>query len=643
MVKLLLRHEEEDDDEFRRPVSPSLSPLRKRRFLASAALVASLLGMYARVYQGNLRMLLPALELAISTATTNTTNTTRGEAVTTSSRRASTIRIHSHTDGLQEMPDRVQEVPPSQIQEQQRPSNNKHYPTSAGHYNLLQAPLHNYLNDQTIRLSPHVHRPWLAYHEYQGSSSHKGGPPPPRPRRKLVITDFGWNHVNRAYSLTAHPRGIRAREILQAWIDHADFDPTFSWSTVMEQLQLQQSQQNEASFKNNTQYQDMDVQHLVLMDVETCFEHNYPLYGGSWDDNYDFEAGRTGVRVHGEMLMQCYGANGCSGYMRRVLNSPLFGAREGEDNSNVVEPINTNLLVYIDCEGDGPELNFRQKYITHPQLVMAAESTHYAQVLPIPHYYQRYNASYHNDTTVMVAAKKVSYDMGLPPPAVNPIRLSLAQQRAILEQDCGAASHDKFHRPGTSNHRRRRRRMSHNMTNYTTVVRNSSTSPPDSYFLSFVGNNRDPARQGLMDMDNLTLGVLARFPHQVQDDPLLQNETYVTILQKSIFAAVPRGDNLFSYRFTEVLSSGSIPVVYADGWVLPFRPELVDWPKECAVVIPQAKVADTLSILHKIPVQEQCRRRKRCYELYLKYMVNPEGTIAGILDSLDRVSGYEDS
>lgn len=41
---------------------------------------------------------------------------------------------------------------------------------------------------------------------------------------------------------------------------------------------------------------------------------------------------------------------------------------------------------------------------------------------------------------------------------------------------------------------------------------------------------------------------------------------YGGILKESHFGAASRGGNQFSYRFSEVLSAGAVPVVYADGW-----------------------------------------------------------------------------
>jgi hypothetical protein len=117
------------------------------------------------------------------------------------------------------------------------------------------------------------------------------------------------------------------------------------------------------------------------------------------------------------------------------------------------------------------------------------------------------------------------------------------------------------------------------------------------------------------------------------------NRTYSfgDLLAGSKFAACPRGDNRFSYRFTEILSAGAIPVVHSDGWVLPFREELVDW-KECALHIPEKNINVTVEIISQIDDKKRCQMRKRCYEVYQKYMRTTEGTITGIVEGLELAS-----
>jgi hypothetical protein len=185
-------------------------------------------------------------------------------------------------------------------------------------------------------------------------------------------------------------------------------------------------------------------------------------------------------------------------------------------------------------------------------------------------------------------------DMGMPPPAVNPTVLTRTQIDDIAT--CQA----------------------------------EETRP---YLLTFMGNYRHKTRQKMKDLANdkdvliLVRGGLEKH----------LNGTFEDMLALSKFAAAPRGDNKFSYRLTEVLSGGAIPVIYSDGWVLPFRKELVDWT-ECALHIPEADVNQTLDILAQIDDKKRCQMRQKCYEIYDKYMRTHDGTIAGIIESLEMVA-----
>lgn len=63
---------------------------------------------------------------------------------------------------------------------------------------------------------------------------------------------------------------------------------------------------------------------------------------------------------------------------------------------------------------------------------------------------------------------------------------------------------------------------------------------------------------------------------------------YAALMKKSVFALVPRGDCLFSYRLLEAISFGCIPVILADGWVLPFD-RSITWPS-MSLVVPEAEI-----------------------------------------------------
>jgi len=128
------------------------------------------------------------------------------------------------------------------------------------------------------------------------------------------------------------------------------------------------------------------------------------------------------------------------------------------------------------------------------------------------------------------------------------------------------------------------------------------------------------------------------------------------------------GDSLYSYRLMEVLSAGSIPIIIADDWVLPFRSTLFEWGRGtndnigggCGVIIPEHELrrqaqnnATTTGnnnsstnnnkknnviteYLDKISNEERCQMRKKCFHVYETYMKNDTGVIVGIIETLEK-------
>jgi Exostosin family len=116
-----------------------------------------------------------------------------------------------------------------------------------------------------------------------------------------------------------------------------------------------------------------------------------------------------------------------------------------------------------------------------------------------------------------------------------------------------------------------------------------------TFWLSFAGSSQRHIRKKLAQLDTTTTTMTTRGKRRHRHGSVIpsngnhtilitdtkrlhkryQNLTYTDLLKQSKFAAVPRGDNLYSYRFTEVLAAGAIPVLFANpDWVLPFRTEL---------------------------------------------------------------------
>jgi len=60
-----------------------------------------------------------------------------------------------------------------------------------------------------------------------------------------------------------------------------------------------------------------------------------------------------------------------------------------------------------------------------------------------------------------------------------------------------------------------------------------------------------------------------------------------------------------------------------------------------AVILPEIKVNETMIILRNMTIEERCQRRKRCYDIYTKYMITDTHVVSGIIDGLELVlSGH---
>jgi hypothetical protein len=205
-----------------------------------------------------------------------------------------------------------------------------------------------------------------------------------------------------------------------------------------------------------------------------------------------------------------------------------------------------------------------------------------------------------------------TWDQGMVAPAPNPAPLSPSQERDI--QTCATESQRKF------------------FVAYSGNVRNGRNSE----FHKRYGGGARSSYLALNDQKTVFISVPGI--REDYEKNAFANLTYAEILHDTVFALAGRGDNKFSYRFHEVLSAGAIPVVHADDWMWPFRPELIDW-NECAIIMPEKDAGNTtVDLLKKMSVAERCQRRKKCYQIFKDYIETPEGIIRGIIEGLELVA-----
>ena len=363
---------------------------------------------------------------------------------------------------------------------------------------------------------------------------------------QIVLTNFGWN----SNSTLAFPRGIRGLELLQGIVNHPWFHPSAFYDIDSGRVAI-----------------DPSVRYYIFLDMDTCGETNYPVYGGDKYDNSDLVGNRTAGRRN-----TCYDQS----YRRLPKYCPGISRLRDDKTSvwNAASKLHHNImLVFIQCAGDGPRFTGVEVPREFP-FAIASLSASEKELDP-------------------------AVDLGQPSPAVKPIQLTKQQEGDI--EICNETSREIF--------------LSFVGSVYRGEVRKKLL-----YELSG-GETSGVDRNGILFVPRMSLGKMTK-------------KTYHEIMEQSVFALAPRGDNLFSYRFPEVLSAGAIPVVHADGWVWPFRNELVDWRK-CAVGIAEEDINKTMEILRTIDANARCKMRQYCYELWLKYHKNATGTIAGLIESLE--------
>jgi hypothetical protein len=110
---------------------------------------------------------------------------------------------------------------------------------------------------------------------------------------------------------------------------------------------------------------------------------------------------------------------------------------------------------------------------------------------------------------------------------------------------------------------------------------------------------------------------------------------YVSLMARSIFAFVPRGDAEFSYRLLEAMSFGCIPVIVADGLVLPFD-RSIPWP-EISLHMPETRVAQLPTILSHLAPDRIAAMQHGVRATYARHFANMSGIVQTYLAEIELV------
>lgn len=153
---------------------------------------------------------------------------------------------------------------------------------------------------------------------------------------------------------------------------------------------------------------------------------------------------------------------------------------------------------------------------------------------------------------------------------------------------------------------------------------------PKKWFANFVGGLTHPIRSTanrLMGSD----GYYISFSPQ-------HIETYCRILHESMFTLCYRGYGLNSFRISEAIQYGSIPVYISNEFILPYGINF----DEFGVLIYESDADSIDEILQAIEPIEVIRKQERLYEVYEKYYTY-EGNIKQIVKHLEAEYNHRES
>jgi hypothetical protein len=145
---------------------------------------------------------------------------------------------------------------------------------------------------------------------------------------------------------------------------------------------------------------------------------------------------------------------------------------------------------------------------------------------------------------------------------------------------------------------------------------------PKRYLASFFGSKTHPVRGKLESFKDIKGYYISFEPHDIAD--------YCRVLHESIFVLCPRGYGFSSFRTTEALQYGAIPIYISDSFIVPFDLNFNYY----GLMIHSDTVDHLPEVLDNIPDMEIITKQDRCKQIYNDYYTF-EGCFKNIIASLE--------
>lgn len=165
-------------------------------------------------------------------------------------------------------------------------------------------------------------------------------------------------------------------------------------------------------------------------------------------------------------------------------------------------------------------------------------------------------------------------------------------------------------------------------------------SQDKTIFASFRGVLSHPSRAALHrlhDGNNYICELVAADNHADKFDATSGDgdRSYADLMARSLFAFVPRGDALFSYRLLEALAFGCIPVVLSDGWVLPFD-RTISWG-DAAVSFPEAAIPEIPYFLEQFKPGRIAALQRGARAIYAAHFATMDSIVTTLIAELEAI------